>query len=469
MKEFQGLSEKDPLLSRAEDGFVEHDLPDDVRAVEDAAHGHRKARSVDLGVSTHRDRRTHLADIKTRHRKHMSSISELMSHLEPVREDFAGTAKSLGQSFRRRLESMDRGDTGFFDMTLTRSLSVLPDDLDELIQEVGATVAAGETARVAFAPPLFQYLALLAAVAAVSSNTTALHMLHGVSAPPKLYWRMTASYVALAPFAIHNVWIHGFPRLSLSGWVTFAAASMTYSAQGCFFYSALDFTTIGNAVIYGNSQALLLIVGKAFVGEPIHFFEGMGVIIAFSGAILCSIDSEGEAEEKREASALAIYGDLLAMASAVGGVAYLTFAKTVRSDMSVTLFIFSVMFFGSFMVLAYLAVTDGKNLELSMDPYIGVFGWLDMANGRLPVLVYLAVVVNMIGTMGFVRAMHYFDTVIIAVATLMEPLMASLIAYVFHADQLPGPLGWFGNVLVVAGTLGVVYPSIGKAGAAEMH
>lgn len=58
--------------------------------------------------------------------------------------------------------------------------------------------------------------------------------------------------------------------------------------------------------------------------------------------------------------------------------------------------------------------------------------------------------------------MEYFDNVIIAVATLMEPLLASLIAYAFHAGLLPGPLGWFGNVLVVVGTLAVVYPSMGK-------
>jgi hypothetical protein len=64
-------------------------------------------------------------------------------------------------------------------------------------------------------------------------------------------------------------------------------------------------------------------------------------------------------------------------------------------------------------------------------------------------------------------AMEYFDNVIIAVATLMEPLLASMIAYAFHAGLLPGPLGWFGNALVVLGTLAVVYPSMGKGG--EMH
>jgi drug/metabolite transporter (DMT)-like permease len=66
--------------------------------------------------------------------------------------------------------------------------------------------------------------------------------------------------------------------------------------------------------------------------------------------------------------------------------------------------------------------------------------------------------------MGFIRAMKHFDTIIIAVGTLMEPLAASLIAFVCHAGLLPGPLGWLGNFLVVLGTLSVVYPSMGKSG-----
>lgn len=398
--------------------------------------------------------------MKTRHRKHMSSISELMTRLDPVREEFEATSKLMGQSFRRRLNSMDRGETGFFDMSMTRSLSVLPDDLEEFLEDVGVEVDA-ETLQ--GGPPLFQYLALLSAVAAVSSNSTALHMLDGVSAPLKLYWRMVASFCALAPFAIHAIRRDGLPKLNISGWTAFVLATLAYTMHGCLFVSALDFTTIGNAVIYANSQALLLIIGKAFVGERIHPFEAFGVFVAFSGAILCSTDSEGSSKED-DAATLAIFGDFLALAAAVGGVMYLTFAKAVRAEMSVTLFMFSVMFLGSFMMLAYIALADGEKLEFSMDPYIGVFGWLDISKGRLPVLIYLAVVVNIMGTMGFVRAMAFFDNVVIAVATLMEPLMASLIAFAFHAGLLPGPMGWLGNFLVVAGTLGVVYPSVGKAG-----
>ena len=447
MSEEREAHEKDALLSKVEEGSG--------NVKDDAPAGHRKSRSVDLNAGPITDRRAPMRTMKARHRKHMSSISELMNNLEPVREEFEETGKLLQRSFARRLNQMDRGETGFYDMSMTRSLSILPDDFEELAEEVKEEAQAG--------PPLFQYIALLSAVLAVSSNSTALHMLDGVSAPLKLYWRMTASYIALAPFAIRNVYYDGFPDLNFSAWVTFALAAMAFSTHACLFVSALELTTIGNAVIYANSQALLLIIGKAFVGERIHSLEAVGVFVAFSGAILCSTDSEGSSEES-DASAKAIFGDLLAVASAVGGVTYLTFAKAVRSQMPVAVFMFCVMFFGSFMVLSYIALVDGENLEFNRNPYIGVFGWFDMTKGRLPVLIYLAVVCNLVGTAGFVRAMQYFDNIVIAVATLMEPLMASLIAFAFHAGLLPGPLGWFGNLLVVLGTLGVVYPSMGKGG-----
>jgi drug/metabolite transporter (DMT)-like permease len=379
--------ELDALLAKTETDQQEG------RSDADAA-PHRKSYSIDMGASS-----TGGAPRRGRgkHRKHMSSISELfitgVRHLDPIREDFQETAKGLKTNFVRGLDKMDRGEVGFFDMSMTRSLSVLPDDLSHLIDEAGVKEQVG--------PPVMQYVALLTAVAAISSNSTALHMLDGVEPTMKLFWRMTASYVALSPLAFQYFYKDGFPKLSLGGWLTFIAAVVCYATQNCLFYSALEYTTIGNAVIYSNSQALLLVIGKAFVGERIHPLEGCGVIIAFTGAILCSRDSESSSREGDTSSA--IHGDLLALASAVLGVAYLTFAKAVRPEMSVTVLIFCVMFFGSLLVLLLIALNGESALEFNANPYHGVFGWFDISHYRLPILLYLAVVVNMVGTMGFVR------------------------------------------------------------------
>jgi drug/metabolite transporter (DMT)-like permease len=357
---------------------------------------HRKSYSVDVASSLSASNEPRRAG--RRHRKNKSSISQLYDafknkDLAPIREDFLETAQSLRTNFVGSLDQMDKGGTGFFDMAMTRSLSILPENIPDLAHEAGVPQKDQQDERAG--KGYVQYLALFSAVVAISSNSTALHMLDGVSPALKLYWRMTASYVALSPLAINYFMKDGMPNLTLAQWITFVAAAISFAAQNTLFYTALDYTTIGNAVVYANSQALLLIIGKAFVGERIHEFEACGVVVAFSGAILCSRDSEAIEE------ANGIYGDLLALTSAICGVAYLTFAKAIRSEMSVTVFIFCVMVVGSFFVLLFISAYQQEPLYFNMDKYAGVFGWLDQH--RLPYLIYLAVVCNMIGTMGFVR------------------------------------------------------------------
>ena len=128
--------------------------------------------------------------------------------------------------------------------------------------------------------------------------------------------------------------------------------------------------------------------------------EGVGVLIAFGGAILCTQDAEEQSIEDMDSSTNGLIGDGLALLSAVAGVSYLTFAKAVRSGISVIVFVFGVMLFGQFFILMFLQLTS-DNLEYNLNIYDGVFGWLDPH--RLPILVYMVVVVNSVGTMGFVR------------------------------------------------------------------
>ncbi|KAL3924053.1 MAG: hypothetical protein SGILL_001284 [Bacillariaceae sp.] len=483
---------------------------DNVATLNDASapnsRGHRKAHTVGVGNMLERTggRVRGLfgrPNTTKRHRKNKSSISDLIDaavrsvDLDSIADDFRQTASSVKHTLVEELEEMDQGvGSGFFDMTATRNFAIIPDDMLDFGVEVQWLTSSSrgpmprveelgpdeETAKMELdmeeetptnkgrgSPMIINLLLLLVAVFAHSSNSTALHMLDGVSPTMKLFWRMSASYLILVPFAILYLRREGFPKLSCSGWTTFVSAAAFYTCSTLCFYTALEYTTIGNAVIYANSQALLLIVGKVFIGEPIHVFEGIGVVVAFSGAILCSKDSEETSAELDVSNAL--FGDLLALCSAAFGVAYLTVARVVRSQMSVMFFITFVMFLGSLMVLAYLAINPHEEVSIDMDPFHGIFGGFDITHGRLEVMAYLAIVVNVGGSMGMIRAMQHFETIIIAVATLMEPLAASLIAFVCKAGLLPGPLGWLGNFLVVFGTLCVVYPSMGKVDGGGIH
>jgi hypothetical protein len=156
------------------------------------------------------------------------------------------------------------------------------------------------------------------------------------------------------------------------------------------------------------------------------------------------------------------------MISAVGGVFYLVFGKSLRSHIQdVYVFMFFIMMLGSNLTLLYMLVT-GQDVSFSRDENIGMFGWMVVTRAdRLALEVAMVVVCNFMGALGYVRAFQYFDNLVISVAALMEPVVATFIAFGLGVGMLPGTMGWIGNVLVATGTLAVVYPTVEKSGGAH--
>lgn len=154
-----------------------------------------------------------------------------------------------------------------------------------------------------------------------------------------------------------------------------------------------------NVVIGANSQAILLIFGKLIMGQKVVLMEGGGVMVAFLGCILCSSDEAKEPDNGAGGASMAVVGDLLALGSGAFGVGYLTFAKAVRKDMAVTVFMFFVMVVGSCLVLLFMAITEPEDLSFSRDPFFGLFGWMTVKEYRFYILVHIAIVCNIIGMM----------------------------------------------------------------------
>ena len=184
--------------------------------------------------------------------------------------------------------------------------------------------------------------------------------------------------------------------------LTFFAAILCFTVSGLLFYIALSLTSIGNAVIGANSQALLLILGKFLIGDKVLMMELGGVLVAFIGCILCAQDEAQEASAHEDAGT-AMVGNLLAFASAGFGVGYLTFARAVRPHIQVVPFMFLVMLFGSGLVLAFLLLSSPE-ISFSNDPFTGLFGWITFEGSHVFILLYVAFICNVFGIMGFVRA-----------------------------------------------------------------
>ena len=255
----------------------------------------------------------------------------------------------------------------------------------------------------------------------------------------------------LLPLAIHSAYHHGCYQLHVDWFFLFVTA-LSYAVYCTAFVMALDYTSVGNAVIFGNSQAIILLIGRVLMGHHLALSEALGATVAFLGAILCSKDSKDGTTTEGPSS---LRGDALALFSGGAGVIYLVFAKKVRPCMTLYVFMFFIMSLSSCFVLLFMLLS---HQELSLDRQMdtGLFGWMNWAPHRLGLEIVMVVVCNILGSTGYVRAMQDFDNLVIAVASLMEPVVAEIMALALGVGVLPGLVGWIGNLLVMVGTMAVV-------------
>jgi len=387
------------------------------------------------------------------------------------------------------------------DSTDESSLTDQPYSQEEIDGDVERTPMhySAAAASTVSSPPWHAYVQLASAVLSLSAIGPFLNRQgDDVDGTLKIFWRSTASSIVLLPFVAHTIARDGLPwQMSKSAWLCLVLAAAHYAATCVFFEWALERTSVGNALIVSNSQSLLLLFGKWYTGTvPVRLWEGTGVVVAFIGAALCSTASASAASypvtviydqnatfyininhnnstmsgDEKDVDTAAIWitlmGDFYALLSALAGIGYMVLTRSVRPLMDLHLFMFCLMFFASIHILLFLQFfgggpsLSGKDhdaMTFDMDPNRGTWGWLQLKADRLPLELIMVLVCNLLGGMGYVRAMHYFDNVVISVAALIEPLMAEFLNCALGVGALPSWMGWWGNLLVACGTFAVVY------------
>ena len=457
-----------------------------------------------------------------------------------IQEEIAEEVEDVKDSALSNLEQAD--DDGLFtmDMALTHTLSILPNDIAQVAAVVQHQVEDeqdmspmesivnitdqmnGQDATVEEAPepkssssltPL-AFVTLGMTVVGLSSVGPILDLQGGCSPLMKIVWRQNGTCLMLLPLILLDTWRSrsrssrnnnsgsGFPPskgLTCAQLTGFGCTIAAYAAANICFVQSLEYTSVGNAVIFANSQAILLLLGKLFVGQPIRALEGFGAIVAFLGAILCSSDSAQVAPGGNP-----LLGNLIALGAGIGGVSYLILAQTSRQHFNLVPFMFWTMMGATLLINCFQVTVLGETITFDMHPYHGFWGFmvvsrfdrlpLELLNvviwyvpfDFMPILSYVFLRVrhemdanilyvsslschasNFGGAFGLVLSMQYFSSLVIAVAGLLQPVVAEFLAFFIGVGMLPGLMGWIGNILVAGGTLAVVYPTNSSKGTKE--
>jgi hypothetical protein len=250
----------------------------------------------------------------------------------------------------------------------------------------------------------------------LASVSTALK-LQGNKATPtmKSYWQVSATAIALLPMSIHSIRRDGPPNLTRSQALSFPLAALAYAEMTLAFVIALLMTSLANLFILTNLTSLVLIAMKFATGILIVVTEVLGDAIGFAGTFVCPRDTteRGAGDDWGDAVlAMALkaapcdchwelLGNIIALLVSYSMAAYLTIAKDLRANCNVM-------------------IISGKVVTLSIHPIHGIFGWMTPTPDRLPLELYMVFLCNLLGTMGYIAVLKYFNSVVVATIMLME-------------------------------------------------
>ena len=357
--------------------------------------------------------------------------------LEPQQQLFIPLEKSTRT--RRRT---------FLDRTLT-----LPTDVSDVtLEAVGPQKTVQMVVRRKV--PVIGLLILLAALLAASTVGAALNLQVGVSPIMKFFWRLSLAVVCYTPLAALSLYRQPLSGSTSALGTKIVLCGLCYAVFSSSFLVAIDLTSVGEAYLFNNAHSIIIVLGRMAMGLYVSTLEGIGAFLGILGGILCSMDTTAGTT----AADSAWLGNLIAFIGAVGGVLYLTYAKQLRTQLDLFVFMWSQMCVACCATLCYILLFE--DYQANSNANNGLLGWT--TSSRLAIDLYLVLVGNMLAGMGFISVLKYFDPIVISVVMLMEPVVASVFGVFFIGNPFPGQLTCAGGSIVLLGTLMVIQQSAKK-------
>ena len=237
-----------------------------------------------------------------------------------------------------------------------------------------------------------------------------------------------------------------------------ACSGLSFFVNFGAFNLALEHTSISHAALYESCSSIYLVVAQllaAALGRAscVPKLQLCGVVIGCIGAALTTRDAP-VADDGASGTPTSALGDGIALVSGLGAACYLSLAEAIRVDIDPIAFFTLVMLQFAALCLAAAYVFDDAPPTWA-DPFDetrGVLGWLAPTRARLPVQLWLAVVVDLAGNLGFIAVMKFVPALTIAAIMLLGPLVSTGEGIAVGVDELPGVWTLAGGVLIIAGS-----------------
>lgn len=246
-------------------------------------------------------------------------------------------------------------------------------------------------------------------------------------------WRLTLSVaLILLVLAVRRA---ALPRLGRLDWLLAVAAGIFLALHFWSWIASLGLTTVSSSVVLVSAQPLFVaLLSAALLGEPATRRQWLGILVAVAGAAVIGWGDFGRGRD-------ALIGDALALSGALFVSCYYVIGRRLRLQLDLWWYTGIVYGVAAVSLLGVAAVLPG----------VALVGY-----GRTDWLIFLALAAGpmMLGHTGVNYALRYVRAYVANLASLGEPIGATLIAWALPGiREVPGPQTVAGGVLILGGVL----------------
>ncbi len=298
---------------------------------------------------------------------------------------------------------------------------------------------------------------LAAAVLGVSSAGALFQHVDAIPPLLRASWRLQLTSLVLLPLFLYQ-WRSveeqvKEPFFSRRTWALLLGSGAALAAHFGTWVASLDETTLTHSLLFVTAHPLVIVVGMLLLAPLVeqvrspHRKETWGAIVCFLGAGITLLDAGSTQGDQT----VTVLGDALAFSGAVFVVGYIVVGRILRTWMPIFLYAFPVT-----LVASLLLLPASWFMEEGFSEY-GAFGWA--TSPLLGWFVLLALVAGLLGHTGLNTCLRYISPLVVSVSVTLEPVLGSIIGWLFFGSGVPGRWTWLGGAVLMAGLITVVVAS----------
>ena len=297
--------------------------------------------------------------------------------------------------------------------------------------------------------PSFVWAVLGIAIFGVSSAGAI--FTHVDEIPPLLRasWRLQLTALLLAPLALwqwYSTEVTIKKKVLQSRNLSILVGSGFFLALHFgFWVTSLDHTSLTHSLLFVTAHPLVILVGMFFFVRKPSRMEVMGGIAAFTGAGISLLDA-GDVQGDQSVT---FFGDQLALFGAVFVVGYIVCGRILREWMPLFVYAFPVTLIGGLLLIpaSWLFESDFGSL--------GAFGYF--THSTLWWFLLLAFIAGILGHTGLNYCLKYVSPLLISISVTLEPVIGSIIGWLFFSTGVPGLWTWVGGPILMLGIVSIIY------------